>query len=211
VNTFVEAFHESVLLYALKLNQTLVEGWKITDGATITRNMWKRTVVGITGNVTIDSNGDRKADYSLLDRNPDTGFFRGVGGFLWSERETGGCPRTSVSLACGKERPSLGYAQVRAQRKNALTSLPEFIVTGGMGALVNCVCVCPSCAPSACSSWLRGCRHGSNLLPRGEALQVGGGLGLNDLTRLLERDHLGPKARSNRRKSGKPPKAFPQE
>ncbi len=30
---------------------------------------------GITGNVTIDANGDRKADYSLLDMNPETGKF----------------------------------------------------------------------------------------------------------------------------------------
>ena len=32
-------------------------------------------VVGITGNVTIDKNGDRNADYSLLDMDPATGKF----------------------------------------------------------------------------------------------------------------------------------------
>lgn len=31
--------------------------------------------IGITGNVSIDDNGDRNADYSLLDMNPDTGAF----------------------------------------------------------------------------------------------------------------------------------------
>lgn len=30
---------------------------------------------GITGNVSIDANGDRNADYSLLDLNPETGKF----------------------------------------------------------------------------------------------------------------------------------------
>jgi len=30
---------------------------------------------GITGKVSIDENGDRNADYSLLDLNPDTGLF----------------------------------------------------------------------------------------------------------------------------------------
>jgi len=30
---------------------------------------------GITGKVSIDENGDRNADYSLLDLDPDTGFF----------------------------------------------------------------------------------------------------------------------------------------
>jgi len=32
-------------------------------------------IKGVTGNVTIDENGDRDADYSILDMNPDTGQF----------------------------------------------------------------------------------------------------------------------------------------
>ena len=32
-------------------------------------------ISGITGNVSIDDNGDRNADYSLLDMDPDTGEF----------------------------------------------------------------------------------------------------------------------------------------
>ena len=32
--------------------------------------------IGVTGNVTIDDNGDRSADYSLLDMDPNTGNFR---------------------------------------------------------------------------------------------------------------------------------------
>lgn len=32
-------------------------------------------LVGITGTVSIDSNGDRNADYSLLDMDPRTGKF----------------------------------------------------------------------------------------------------------------------------------------
>lgn len=31
--------------------------------------------LGITGNVSIDANGDRKADYSLLDMDPENGTF----------------------------------------------------------------------------------------------------------------------------------------
>jgi len=33
-------------------------------------------LVGITGTVSIDANGDRNADYSLLDMDPNTGQFR---------------------------------------------------------------------------------------------------------------------------------------
>ncbi|KAL7074753.1 hypothetical protein ACQ4LE_006115 [Meloidogyne hapla] len=37
--------------------------------------MWNRTFVGITGNVSIDHNGDRYSDYSLLDLDPEQGKF----------------------------------------------------------------------------------------------------------------------------------------
>jgi len=33
-------------------------------------------ISGITGNVSIDANGDRNGDYSLLDMNPETGRFQ---------------------------------------------------------------------------------------------------------------------------------------
>ena len=33
-------------------------------------------LLGVTGNVTIDDNGDRNADYSLLDMDPSTGNFK---------------------------------------------------------------------------------------------------------------------------------------
>lgn len=34
--------------------------------------MWNRTFEGISGNVTIDANGDRYADYTVLDMDPVT-------------------------------------------------------------------------------------------------------------------------------------------
>ncbi len=41
----------------------------------ISGNLFFFVFLGITGNVTIDSNGDRLSDYSLLDMNPNTGVF----------------------------------------------------------------------------------------------------------------------------------------
>ncbi|GFS02060.1 guanylate cyclase, partial [Elysia marginata] len=43
VNSFVGAFHDAVLLYALALNETLAANGSISDGAAITRRMWNRT------------------------------------------------------------------------------------------------------------------------------------------------------------------------
>jgi atrial natriuretic peptide receptor A len=47
VNSFVGAFHDAVILYALALNETLAANKSIKDGAEITRRMWNRTFDGI--------------------------------------------------------------------------------------------------------------------------------------------------------------------
>jgi len=59
----------------MALNETLTEGGDIRDGVNITRRMWNRTFEGITGHVRIDDNGDRDADYSILDLDPINGKF----------------------------------------------------------------------------------------------------------------------------------------
>uniref|UniRef100_A0A915B3Z3 Guanylate cyclase n=1 Tax=Parascaris univalens TaxID=6257 RepID=A0A915B3Z3_PARUN len=70
MNNFISAFYDAVLLYAIALNETLTEGLDPRNGHNITSKMWSRTFVGITGNVSIDENGDRYSDYSLLDLDP---------------------------------------------------------------------------------------------------------------------------------------------
>ena len=39
-------------------------------------NCWFNVISGITGNVSINDNGDRDADYALLDMDPETGIFQ---------------------------------------------------------------------------------------------------------------------------------------
>lgn len=73
VNFFVGAFYDGVYLLGIALNETLAEGGDIRDGMSITRRMWDRDFMGITGHVRIDDNGDRDADYSILDLDPITG------------------------------------------------------------------------------------------------------------------------------------------
>ncbi|CAH0678051.1 unnamed protein product [Spodoptera exigua] len=85
VSTFVAAFYDAVLLYALALNDTLrdVEDPRgPLDGAAVIRKMWNRTFQGITGEVDINSNGDRVASYSLLDMNPNTSQFQVVATYV---------------------------------------------------------------------------------------------------------------------------------
>ncbi|XP_039759867.1 atrial natriuretic peptide receptor 1 isoform X2 [Pararge aegeria] len=85
VSTFVAAFYDAVLLYALALNDTLRQASDPKgqlDGAMVIKNMWNRTFQGITGEVIINENGDRVASYSLLDMNPTTSKFEVVATYV---------------------------------------------------------------------------------------------------------------------------------
>ena len=81
VSTFVTAFYDAVLLYAYALNDSIAQLGveralrQPINGTHLAQLMWGRSFKGITGNVTIDSNGDRISNYSLLDLNPETGLF----------------------------------------------------------------------------------------------------------------------------------------
>ena len=46
VNTFVASFYEAVMLYAYALNDTLEQGYEISNGSAVTRAMWNRTFPG---------------------------------------------------------------------------------------------------------------------------------------------------------------------
>src|SRR5690348_3571787 len=66
-------------------NLLLVRAFRVHKCCTMTMRACFIQIVplGITGNVTIDQNGDRNADYSLLDMDPNTGIFH-VSTFLSS-------------------------------------------------------------------------------------------------------------------------------
>lgn len=87
VSTIVTAFYDAVFLYAYALNDTIRELgpeaalYAPLNGTRLAHLMWNRSFKGITGNVTIDDNGDRISDYSLYDMNPDTGYFELVANY----------------------------------------------------------------------------------------------------------------------------------
>ncbi|GFO01839.1 guanylate cyclase [Plakobranchus ocellatus] len=105
VNSFVGAFYDAVILYALALNETLEAGGNVSDGLNITRRMWNRTFTGITGTVSIDSNGDRNADYSLLDLNPETESFEVVANYFGNSKEYTPYKGRMIHWAGGRKEP----------------------------------------------------------------------------------------------------------
>ncbi|XP_021375586.1 atrial natriuretic peptide receptor 1-like isoform X2 [Mizuhopecten yessoensis] len=105
VNSFVGAFHDAVILYAIALNETLTRNLSITNGTEITKLMWNRTFDGITGTVSIDDNGDRNADYSLLDMNPKNGKFEVVANYYGNNKEYKPEPDKKIYWAGGRNSP----------------------------------------------------------------------------------------------------------
>ncbi|KAM8865936.1 atrial natriuretic peptide receptor 3 [Synchiropus picturatus] len=66
VNMFVEGFHDALLLYAIALHEAMKGGLGKKNGTDITARMWNRTFEGIAGQVSMDVNGDRNGDFSLM-------------------------------------------------------------------------------------------------------------------------------------------------
>ncbi|XP_038646699.1 atrial natriuretic peptide receptor 3 isoform X2 [Scyliorhinus canicula] len=66
VNMFVEGFHDAIVLYAKALQEVLKQGYSKTNGSKIVQKMWNTTFEGIAGQVSIDANGDRHGDFSVI-------------------------------------------------------------------------------------------------------------------------------------------------
>uniref|UniRef100_A0A182P368 Guanylate cyclase n=1 Tax=Anopheles epiroticus TaxID=199890 RepID=A0A182P368_9DIPT len=105
VNFFIGAFFDGVYLLGMALNDTLNEGGDIHDGTAITRKMWGRDFEGITGHVRIDDNGDRDADYSILDLDPITGRFEVVAHYYGSTRLYSPVKGKKIHWPGGREGP----------------------------------------------------------------------------------------------------------
>ncbi|NXL32075.1 ANPRC protein, partial [Glaucidium brasilianum] len=82
VNMFVEGFHDAILLYALALQEVLKFGFSKKDGEKIVQQTRNRTYEGIAGQVSIDANGDRYGDFSVIGMtDPETGTQEVIGDY----------------------------------------------------------------------------------------------------------------------------------
>lgn len=69
MNSFVGAFHDAVILYALALNETLEANMSISDGEAITRRMWNRTFDGESTRSQFLTNGSLSILHPLKSQN----------------------------------------------------------------------------------------------------------------------------------------------
>ncbi|UYV69612.1 NPR1 [Cordylochernes scorpioides] len=88
VNVVVAGFYECVLLYAWALNATLATGGDPLDGRSLSELLWDQTFHGeLTGDIFINQNGDREADYTVDDLDPATGQMTPVLTYYGARRE----------------------------------------------------------------------------------------------------------------------------
>lgn len=83
VNMFVEGFHDAMLLYAIALHEAIKNGYSKKNGTEVISHMWNRTFEGIAGEVSMDANGDRNGDFSLMAMtNVETGMYEVVANYF---------------------------------------------------------------------------------------------------------------------------------
>ncbi|XP_033828983.1 atrial natriuretic peptide receptor 3 [Periophthalmus magnuspinnatus] len=83
INLFMEGFHDALLLYAIALQEALQRGHSKSNALEITSRMWNRTFEGIAGPVSIDANGDRDGDFSLMSMtDTEAGTFETVASYF---------------------------------------------------------------------------------------------------------------------------------
>ncbi|RWS14281.1 atrial natriuretic peptide receptor 1-like protein [Dinothrombium tinctorium] len=82
INPIVAAFYDTIQMFSWSLNKTLMEEKNPMDGRAVSRQLWNNTFY--EGDILINANGDREADYTLSDLDPDIGIFRVVANYYGS-------------------------------------------------------------------------------------------------------------------------------
>ncbi|KAM9329775.1 atrial natriuretic peptide receptor 3 [Gastrophryne carolinensis] len=129
VNMFVEGFHDAIILYALALHELLKNGFSRKDGERLVQRMWNRTYEGIAGPVSIDANGDRYGDFSVIgmtDQEAGTqeviGDYYGIQGSFEF--------RPNVTLLWGSGRIRLDE---KTEENKVFEQMPPCKTSGGLG------------------------------------------------------------------------------
>ncbi|XP_053304124.1 atrial natriuretic peptide receptor 3 [Spea bombifrons] len=129
VNMFVEGFHDGIILYALALHEILKSGFSKKDGEKLVHRMWNRTYEGIAGPVSIDANGDRYGDFSVIAMtDPEAGTQEVIGDYYGIQGHFE--MRPNVKLPWGHGRLKIEYPKMDQGNTCKSCGLGESAVTG---------------------------------------------------------------------------------
>ncbi|KAF8560789.1 hypothetical protein P879_01343 [Paragonimus westermani] len=139
VRTVVALFHDAVKLYTDALQDAYTQGIPISQGKTITQLMWNRTVEGVIGKMRIDSNGDRNADYSLLDLDLKSNTFQPVATYLGADRSMHPIPGRQIDWVNERNEPPPGVPVCGFDGSGCQHR--HFLIIGAVGAVLFCLFV----------------------------------------------------------------------
>ncbi|XP_078406904.1 atrial natriuretic peptide receptor 3 isoform X5 [Cetorhinus maximus] len=142
VNMFVEGFHDAIVLYAKALQEVLKRGYSKTNGSKIVQKMWNTTFEGIAGQVSIDANGDRYGDFSVIAMTePRTGTQEVIADYYGLNGTFELRPNVRLPWANGMpppDEPSCGFTKDHTATCKSC-GLGESAVTGiVVGSLLGC-------------------------------------------------------------------------
>ncbi|XP_051888980.1 atrial natriuretic peptide receptor 3 isoform X1 [Pristis pectinata] len=142
VNMFVEGFHDAIVLYANALQEVLKRGYSKTNGSQIVQKMWNTTFEGIAGQVSIDANGDRYGDFSVIAMtDPATGTQEVIADYYGLNGTFELRPNVRLPWANGMpppDEPSCGFTKDKTATCKSC-GLGESAVTGiVVGSLLGC-------------------------------------------------------------------------
>ncbi|XP_076352674.1 atrial natriuretic peptide receptor 1-like [Tachypleus tridentatus] len=148
VDPILGAFYDCVLLYAYVLNKTLVEGGDPLDGRNLAEKLWNSTFYGgMTGDIFINANGDREADFTLSDLDPETGIMRPVATYYGVRRRYDRISRQYIHWPGGLKGPppDIPYCGFTGDEFHCLPQ-KSFSVLGSVGITVFGLCAIGSIA-----------------------------------------------------------------
>ncbi|XP_070536382.1 atrial natriuretic peptide receptor 1-like isoform X1 [Ptychodera flava] len=132
--------HDTVILYAIALNETLAAGGDPYDGKSLVKRLYGRTFKGIQGDVTIDDNGDRDADFMMFDMtDPEAGTFEVVGHYFGHSKTYVKVPGRQIHWPGGatgppKDEPDCGFYNEYCPEKEPIN--PAYVVTSVFAGLL---------------------------------------------------------------------------
>ncbi|XP_070537043.1 atrial natriuretic peptide receptor 1-like [Ptychodera flava] len=132
--------HDTVILYAIALNETLAAGGDPYDGKSLVKRLYGRTFKGIQGDVTIDDNGDRDADFMMFDMtDPEAGTFEVVGHYFGHSKTYVEVPGRQIHWPGGatgppKDEPDCGFFNEYCPEKEPIN--PAYVVTSVFAGLL---------------------------------------------------------------------------
>ncbi|RWS29532.1 atrial natriuretic peptide receptor 1-like protein, partial [Leptotrombidium deliense] len=145
VSIFTASFHDCLLMYGSALNKTFAEGKDATNGRFILEKLRNFTFSdGVLGDIYIDSNGDREADFTISDLNDESLTMQAVGIYSAHTDELNMFNASEIRWPNGKapnDEPVCGFDGLKCAQSHQYSNL-FLIITASLVFIAVVVLIC---------------------------------------------------------------------